>query len=61
MQTTNIAKKDQENTIFMYWQLLREAEHKAGDSILAKDLVEAGYRHWNTMTGDDQKPFWKKD
>ena len=58
MQTTKIAAKNQEITIYLYWQMLRELEGKAGDNILTKHLVEASYRHWNTITGDDQYPFW---
>jgi len=64
MQTTKIAAKNQEITIYLYWQMLRELEGKAGDNILTKHLVEASYRHWNTITGggplsgDKETCYW---
>jgi hypothetical protein len=60
MQTLKIAKEHQENTISCYWQMLRMIESRAhcSDGVVDRHFVEAFYRHWNTMTGDDKVPIW---
>jgi hypothetical protein len=60
MQLETIAKKHQKDIIASFWSMLRELETQADNegSALAKHFVEAYYRQWNEMTGDNKSPRW---
>lgn len=62
MQTTTIAKKEQENMLSSFWTMLRECESKV-DNADSKDpvlklWVEQWYGQWNRVTGDTKEPVW---
>ena len=60
MQLDTIAKALQPDIIHSFWTMLSELESQAdntGDAVLHVQ-VEAWYRQWNRMTGDNKQPRW---
>ena len=55
----SIPQNEQKNVISVYWQMLKSLEMTADDT-LSKHDVEAYYRLWNRMTGDNKSPNWIK-
>lgn len=62
MQTTTIAKKEQENMLSSFWTMLKECESKVDNSAtkdpVLKHWVEQWYGQWNRVTGDNKEPVW---
>ena len=60
MQTKTIPANMQEDVIGSYWVMLREYESNADNTndAIGKIQVEAFYRQWNEMTGDNKVPIW---
>ena len=63
MQLENIPKHLHSSVIGAYWTMLGLLEVQANNenNALMKYDVEAFYRLWNKMTGDDKKAVWNKD
>lgn len=59
---TKIPANEQDNILDLYWQLLGALESRINPrkDILDRELVAAGYRVWNRVTGDTHKPSWEK-
>lgn len=47
------------NVISSFWMMLQMIEANAEDA-LTRHQVEGFYRQWNTMTGDNKVPRWKR-
>lgn len=60
-QYKSVPEDQQENFIHMYWIILRTVEEAVRDSgdVLTKGDVEAAYRVWNSVTGDEHKAAWE--
>lgn len=59
----NIPKKEMENFISVYWQLLREVEENTepDKDILNKLLVEGGYNVLNRAGICQHRPRWERE
>ena len=58
-----MSEKMNENTETIYWSMLMEIESKTPErDALGRHLVEAAYRHWNTMHPENkpQVPKWNR-
>ncbi len=55
-------QKPDENTIDLFWMLLRTLEVKVGRDAgpLDSELIRAGYSHLSKLTGVDQQPEFVK-
>ena len=60
LELHKIKRSMHRDVIHTFWIMLRECETKANDDDdkLLKHQVEAWYRQWNRMTGDNKKPVW---
>lgn len=60
INTETIAKSKQADFISSFWTMLQECETKAdsGSEPVLKHWVEAWYKQWNDVTGDNKQPAW---
>lgn len=60
MNLNTIAKSLQPDVISSFWTMLQELHSKADDNDdrVLKVQVEAWYRQWNAMTGDNKTVTW---
>jgi len=56
MWNTQIPKKEVENILSVYWQMLREIEVHCNDDVFKKHLVDSAYEVLNRCKITDTKP-----
>jgi len=64
VQLEKIKPSLQKDIIGSFWSMLRTLESSVDefgrDQSVLKHEIEAYYRQWNAMTGDNKTPFWIK-
>lgn len=65
VQLEKIKPALQKDIISSFWSMLRTLESSVDefgrDQAVLKHEIEAYYRQWNAMTGDNKRPFWVRD
>lgn len=58
----DLTREEQEDLMGSFWTMLKELEsHTEPNDVLLKRWVECWHNQWNTLTGDNTQPRWKKD